>query len=233
MGPYRVLVFVFLAALLELTVGTHFRGGIITWRALNTTPSGTHAQILIHQRYSWRRSYWWSMCTTTTITNQQIIGSPTGTLQCNVGSCGSFTSLSADVICTDYSTLIDCSSGEVYDTLTLPLSSTFVVGFYGGNWLPLAIGGNSYWQVTGKIDLTVRPDGLINTSPVTTTLPVIYRTVGVQHIHIIPMSDADSTDTLRCRWSTDNTPTSNTNGYDECASILKPLTFLYDASLLC
>ncbi|CAF4553475.1 unnamed protein product, partial [Rotaria sp. Silwood2] len=190
-------------------------------RALSTTPSGATVQVLIHQRYSWRRDYWSSMCTTTTITNQQIIGSNTGNLDCNVGSCSSFITLSADVICTDYSTLTDCSSGEVYNTLSLPLGGTFIVGFYGGNWLALAIGGNGAWQVTGKIDLTVRSDGLINTSPVTTTLPVIYRTVGVQHVQIIPMSDADSTDTLRCRWSTDNTP-SNANGYDECASVCAP-----------
>ncbi|CAF1391017.1 unnamed protein product [Adineta ricciae] len=37
--------------------GTHFRGGIISWRPLNATPSGTTAQILIHQRYFWWRLY--------------------------------------------------------------------------------------------------------------------------------------------------------------------------------
>lgn len=156
------------------------------------------------------------------ISSQGYIGLYTGTLTCNVGSCGSFpTTISTDVICTDFSASMDYSSGEHYDTITLPLGGTFVVGFYNGNWLPLAIKGNSYWQVTGKIELTVRPDGVINTSPVTSTLPVLYRIINVQHVHIIQMSDADPTDTLRCRWATDNSPT-NYNNYDECASVCSP-----------
>jgi len=105
--------------------------------------------------------------------------------------------------------------------LTLPLNGTFVVGFYNGNWLGLAIGGGSYWQVTGQIQLTVRPDGVINTSPVTTSLPVFYRTINVQHVHVIQMSDADPTDTLRCRWATNNI-VPNFNNYDECASVCAP-----------
>jgi hypothetical protein len=115
----------------------------------------------------------------------------------------------------------DSSSGEVYNTFTLPLDGTFVIGFFNGNWLALAIGGNGDWQVTGKIQLTVRPDGVINTSPVTSTLPVIYQTINVQHVHVVQMADADTTDTLRCRWATDNSPT-NFNDYDECASVCAP-----------
>jgi hypothetical protein len=116
---------------------------------------------------------------------------------------------------------MDYSSGERYDNLTLPLNGTFVVGFYNGNWVGLAIGGGGYWQVTGQIQLTVRPDGIINTSPVTTSLPVFYRTINVQYVHVIQMSDADTTDTLRCRWATNNT-TPNFNNYDECASVCAP-----------
>ena len=193
-------------------------------RALNTTPSGTTAQILIHQRYSWRRSFWAvaAQCTNAMISAQGIIGTGTGTLACFVGgSCGSFTTLSADVKCTDFSASTDYSSGERYDTLTLPLGGTFVVGFKNGAWLLLAIGGNGNWQVTNKIQLTVRPDGLINTSPVTSTLPVLYRTINTQHVHIVQMADADPTDTLRCRWATNFTIT-NSNGYDECASVCSP-----------
>ncbi len=191
---------------------------------MNTTPSGSTAQILIHQRYSWRRSYWSSNeCDDAMIASRGIIGTSTGTLQCFTGgSCGSFTTVSTDVNCTDFSPLpMDYSSGERYDTLTLPLNGTFVVGFYNGNWLGLAIGGGGYWQVTGQIQLTVRPDGVINTSPVTTSLPVFYRTIDVQHVHVIQMSDADPTDTLRCRWATNNI-VPNFNNYDECASVCAP-----------
>jgi hypothetical protein len=116
---------------------------------------------------------------------------------------------------------MDFSMGERYDTFTLPLSATFIIGFQNNAWLQLAIGGNGAWQVTNNIDLTVRADGIINTSPVTSTLPVIYRTINVQHVHIVQMADADTTDTLRCRWSTDNSLV-NTNNYDECGSVCAP-----------
>jgi hypothetical protein len=116
---------------------------------------------------------------------------------------------------------MDFSMGERYDTFTLPLSATFIIGFQNNAWLQLAIGGNGAWQVTNKIDLTVRADGIINTSPVTSTLPVIYRTINVQHVHIVQMADADTTDTLRCRWST-NDSLVNTNNYDECGSVCAP-----------
>jgi hypothetical protein len=55
---------------------------------------------------------------------------------------------------------------------------------------------------------------------VTSTLPVIYQTINVQHVHVIQMSDADATDTLRCRWATTNT--SAWIGYNECGSICSP-----------
>lgn len=153
-----------------------------------------------------------------------MVGSGTGTLDCYTGgSCGSFTSVSADVKCTDFSndTVLDYSSGERFDTFTLPLTRTYIIGFYGGAWMGLAIGGGGDWQVTGKIQLSTRPDGVLNTSPVTTTLPVIYKIYNIWHVHIVQMSDADSTDILRCRWSTDNIPT-NWNTYDECASVCSP-----------
>jgi hypothetical protein len=157
------------------------------------------------------------------IASQGLIGSGTGTLDCFTGGfCGSFPYIVADVYCTDFSSsAMDYSSGERYDSFSLPLGGTFVIGFYSGNWLPLAIGGNGDWQVTNRISLVIRPDGIINTSPVTSTLPVIYQTINVQHVHVVQMSDADTTDTLRCRWATDNSP-ANTNNWDECNSVCAP-----------
>jgi hypothetical protein len=189
---------------------------------LNTTPSGSTAQILVHQRYAWRRSAFSPVCSASTVSAQGLISSGTGSLTCATGgSCGSFSTIPADVYCTDFSSGTDYSLGERYNTFTLPLGATFIIQFVSSAWLALAIKGGGTWQVTNKIDLTVRPDGILNTSPVTSTLPVIYRVVNVQHVHVVQMSDADSTDTLRCRWSTDNSPT-NTNNWDECGSVCSP-----------
>jgi hypothetical protein len=189
---------------------------------LNTTPSGTTAQILVHQRYAWRRSFFSPVCTAVTVSASGLVGSGTGNLQCYAGgNCGSFAAVSADVYCTDFSTATDYSLGEKYTTYTLTLGQKFVIAFTSSAWLSLAIGGGGTWTVTGQINLAIRPDGIINTSPVTSTLPVIYRTVNVQHVHVIQMSDADTTDTLKCRWSTLN-PVTNFNTYDECGSVCSP-----------
>lgn len=156
------------------------------------------------------------------ITAPGLIASGTGQLRCYAGgSCGSFTTVPADVYCTDFSAGTDYSMGERYNTFTLPLNSQFIIAFSSSAWLALAMRGGGTWQVTNQINLVVRPDGIINTSPVTSTLPVIYQTINVQHVHVIQMSDADSTDTLRCRWSTNNSPV-NFNNYDECGSVCAP-----------
>jgi hypothetical protein len=156
------------------------------------------------------------------ISSQGLIGSGTGTLACYAGgSCTNFSSVTTDVYCTDFSVAVDYSSGERYTTYTLLLGRKFIIAFTSSHpWLTLAIKGGGISTVTNEIDLTIRPDGLINTPPVTATLPIIYRTVNVQHVYVIRMSDEDSTDTLRCRWSTTNTSVGI--GYDECGSICSP-----------
>lgn len=186
---------------------------------MNTTPSGSTASILIRQRYSWRRSSFSPMCTTTMISSVGLLASGTGSCTCFVGSCGSFLTSTTDVYCTDFSTGADYSSGERYDTKVLQLGASYVFGFYSSAWLALAIGGNGDWQVTGRINLAVRPDGILNTSPFATTIPVIYKAINVQHVHVIQMADFDSTDTLKCRWST---ASSNFNNFDECDSVCAP-----------
>ncbi len=176
---------------------------------------------MVHQRYAWRRSAFSPLCTAATISATTLIASGTGSLSCYAGgSCNNFSSVTADVYCTDFSANTDYSLGERYTTYTLLLGRTFIIAFTSSAWLALALKGGGTWTVTNEINLTIRPDGLINTSPVTSTLPVIYRTVNVQHVHVIQMSDADATDTLRCRWSTTNT--SVWIGYDECGSVCSP-----------
>jgi hypothetical protein len=156
------------------------------------------------------------------ISTNGFIGTGTGTLGCTAGgSCGSFASINADVDCTDFSVSTDYSLGEKYTTYNLTIGQKFVITYTNSAWLGLALKGGGTWTVTGQINLAVRPDGIINTSPVTSTLPVIYRTVNVPHVHVIQMSDADTTDTLKCRWSTSNTPV-NYNTYDECGSVCSP-----------
>lgn len=111
------------------------------------------------------------------------------TLDCFYGTCSGWpSSITTNVYCTDYDAIVDYSSGERYDNVTLTLGTSRSVGFYDGNWLALAYNsGQGSWSVMNLLNAYLRPDGFINTSPVTTTLPVIYKTVNVQHVHFIPV----------------------------------------------
>lgn len=159
------------------------------------------------------------MCSSATIASNFVIGSGSGTTLCYVGSCGSFLSISTDTRCTDFSAVLDFSSGERYDVRTVNISQSYTFGFWGTALFALAIGGNADWQVTAKANLVIRPDGVINSSPMTSFLPILYATVNTLQVLKIPMFDVDATDTLKCRWSTN--PSSIT-GYDECGSICAP-----------
>jgi hypothetical protein len=106
---------------------------------------------------------------------------------CYYGTCTGWpTTITTNVYCTDYDVTVNYSSGERYDTVTLTLGTSRSVGFYSSAWLALAYAsGQGSWSVENLLHAYVRPDGVINTSPVTTTLPVIYKTVNTLHVHVI------------------------------------------------
>lgn len=190
-------------------------------RPLNRTPSGGTVQILVRQRYGWRSSNLQTTCTSAIVMTQGLLGT-TGSLQCLLGAlCGNFNTTSTDSPCTDFNTVLDWSGSERLDIQTLPLGAWFIISFTDFSFAQVAIAGNGIWFLTSRIDLNVRPDGKINTSPSTQILPVIRRTVNTTHIFTLPMLDNDRTDILRCRWSTNGT-INNTNGFDECASVCAP-----------
>ncbi|CAF3818877.1 unnamed protein product, partial [Rotaria sordida] len=205
------LLFVFLFLRVSIIHTSHFRGGTITWRPLNNTPSGSTVDIQIRQRYSWRRSS--VACTDTTIANRVLIGDNTA-VNCVTGTCSSWSSMTTNTYCTDYSGGLDVSSGEKYVTKTITLGIPFSIAFVSSAWFAnLVIGANSGWNIVNRINTVIRPDGYINASPVATTLPVIYKAINQQHVHIVQISDFDGGDILKCRWSTSST--TNYNSYDE------------------
>ena len=182
---------------------------------MNNTPSGSTVVIQIRQRYSWNRVS--VPCTDTTIANLQFIGNNNNIL-CVSGICPSWTAPTTATHCTDYSVNGVVSSGEVYDTYTINLNTAFSIGFVSSAWFAnLVVGANGAWKVICHIDTNVRPDGYINSSPIATTLPVIYKAINVEHVHVVQMADFDGTDILKCRWSLPGTV--NGNSYNECADV--------------
>jgi hypothetical protein len=133
----------------------------------------------------------------------------------------------------DANALIESWAGEQYNTLTLPLKTSITMGFVGGNWFSLLFkGGGLGWSVVCRMNLALRPDGYINTSPVTNTLPVVFVPVNTQAVHVVQMADNDGTDILQCRWST-STSATNYDGVDECGGVcsgLPPSTVLFSSN---
>ena len=63
--------------------------------------------------------------------------------------------------------------------------------------------GGSGWFLSTLVNLTKRADtGRINSSPVSTTSPVIRVQSGCPQDLVIPMEDPDG-DVIRCRWARD------------------------------
>jgi hypothetical protein len=157
------------------------------------------------------------MCTDPIILAQGLIGDNTN-VPCYTGTCTGWTVLNTRTACTDFSVNLDVSSGEKADLRTVNIGNSFSIGFVSGAWFAtLVVGSSSNYNVVTRINTVVRPDGLLNSSPVATTLPIIYKAVGVTHVHVVQMSDFDGTDTLRCRWST--SATTNVNNFNECGGV--------------
>ncbi|CAF1361587.1 unnamed protein product [Adineta ricciae] len=203
--------------------GSHFRGGIISWRPLNSTPSGSTARILLHQRYFFDRMATYfnpypSRCTEAFVTGESPIP-VIGTMDC-LANCptSTYSPISIAVNTTDCNTLTILSSwgGERYDPVILPLTTVITIGYTGNAWLgALYNDTNGWWAVVNRLNLALRPDGYINSSPVTTTLPVVLYSINVQIVHTIQMADNDGTDILQCRRANSNS-LGNFNQVDEC-----------------
>lgn len=70
--------------------------------------------------------------------------------------------------------------------------------------------GSGSWEVRVKGNLARRSNGRVNSSPVTTSTPIVRLQSGCTHNIRIPVQDADQ-DVIRCRWA------SSSQG--ECAGV--------------
>ncbi|XP_078330906.1 uncharacterized protein LOC111125451 isoform X2 [Crassostrea virginica] len=181
--------------LFEASHGTHFRGGIFTWKHL----SGS--QVKVTHRMSWRNTYYSPVCDDnykTSRTNRTF-----GSISCLSG-CGSlsWSRPSISSVCTDYSTSEDWATFEGEFNVTLPSSvSSIVIGYASCCWIStLQLNPGASWSISTRIDLTYRSDiAGINSSPVTAMQPIVRLQRGCSHSIKIPVADDDG-DVIRCRW---------------------------------
>ncbi|UJR17455.1 hypothetical protein I4U23_004350 [Adineta vaga] len=204
---------------------THFFGGTITARPYNNSQTTGPISLIVRERLSWLRSRYSPNCSPTTIAAQTPMIGDAMVMYCRTGTCGAHwttSTMNTYTWCTDFSLPLDVASGEYYNTFSIPINIAFSIGYASCCWLDyLGVGFASLgWSVVSRISTVVRPDGYLNTSPVAVTLPIIYKEINIQHIHVIQMADFDGSDILICRWSTSS---GNINSYDECDGICNGL----------
>ncbi|XP_072036772.1 uncharacterized protein [Amphiura filiformis] len=105
-------------------------------------------------------------------------------------------------ICNDLDLDEDSAYGQYTMRYNIP-ADEFEIKYDNCCWIPLEsplTGGAKGWKMLTRIDVTPRPDGRINRSPVSASLPTekFYR--GCQYELRIPASDPDN-DAVRCRYA--------------------------------
>jgi hypothetical protein len=198
----------------------HFNGGTIRWVPVDPDDNSSSITITIIQSYSW--TYPTILCTTN-VPDSTFAGAGSN-LIC-IGSCltdGGYSStpVNTSTDCNSASLPLHMMTSERSVNVTLSSGAYFYVAYHGSNWRALNSPTqlNALWSIVSFIDLQLRPDGFINTPPTASVFSpqhvIVNRTTQIQII----VSDVNTGDDVRCRWSSNSTSSS----IDECASVCYP-----------
>ena len=151
----------------------HYKGGTVTWKPTNPNATGSTIEILISEKHSFTLGGRYA-CSQSTINNQlsyyDANGGPPPDLTCKSGaSCSpsQYITIKHYLLCTDFSTQLDSSSGSYYEKQNLSSTTNIDIAFEGSAWaseIRKANGASAgWWYVGTQIRLgTVYP---INSSP--------------------------------------------------------------------
>lgn len=177
-------------SLIPCVLSSHFRGGLLTWKAINET------QVIINHR--------------TFYVSSHCPGPQSDTLSCVGGCTGSVTMIG---YCKDNSTSENWADLEGVTRFDIDSTSTSVIlQFSGGAWISLVHFSGS-WSLRMTVDLSVRSDtGKINQSPVSSAASTIILSQtcsSSDSTFYIPVADFDG-DIVGCRFA---------SGSNECANV--------------
>ncbi|CAF3834577.1 unnamed protein product [Rotaria sp. Silwood1] len=105
--------------------------------------------------------------------------------------------------CISNSLALGTMSSERSSNITLSANATFSMAYQSSYWPSLNDPplGNFSWSMLCSIDLRMRPDGFMNTPPLATIVSPQFVIVNTTTTIQIPVSDVNSGDDVRCRWS--------------------------------
>jgi hypothetical protein len=197
-----IILILLILMLITTNDGAHFSGGTITWAPLYPSSNSSTVPITITQSYSW--VYPTVTCTTS------IPSTGAGTYLTCVGDCSTaygFSNSSINILtdCYSWSPSLAFVFGARSVNVTFNESTYFWIGNRGSAWRTLAnVNGTSSWSIVSLIDLQRRPDGLINTPPVAQIASPQYVIINTTSVIELHLSDVNTGDDLRCRWSQKN-----------------------------
>ncbi|CAF4875754.1 unnamed protein product [Rotaria sp. Silwood1] len=182
----------------------HYKGGSLSWKPTNPSSLTSPIEIRITERHSWTIARY--QCNENTINTlgayNDTQNATTATITCisSSAACSSslFQNITSPLYCTDFSTVLQISTGTYYTKQNLALNSIIDIASRGASWASETL--TNEWSLVSHIDLTPI-SGKINTSPVTGSLPIFQLYVNELSVIQILVDDWDYDQIVRCRWS--------------------------------
>ncbi|CAF1279629.1 unnamed protein product [Adineta ricciae] len=183
----------------------HFNGGTIRWEPVDPQTNSSLVAINIIQSYSW--SYPTIRCANDVPISTSGRSGTNSNLTCVV-DCSSDGGYSANPVniltdCVSTNPSLGMMTSKRSVNTTLIADAHFYISYRGSAWQTIGSPPQRdlYWSIVCFIDLRRRSDGIINTPPeanvISPQYAIVNRTTQIQ----IPVSDVNTGDDLRCRWS--------------------------------
>jgi len=204
-----MLVWLLLVLIYTVVIkASHFNGGTIIWAPLDPSNISSPVLITITQTYSW--TYPLVNCLTDVPITTSAYAAFNSTLRClaNCSTDGNYSNKPVSILtdCISSSSSLGVMLSKRSVNITFPIDTYFWICFQNASWRTLEsiVNGNYNWDIVSLINLQVRPDGIINTPPVALINSPQYVIVNQTSTIIIPVSDVNTGDDVRCRWSLQN-----------------------------
>lgn len=202
-----LIVFIFVCPVAIKAI--HFNGGTINWSPVDPYTNSSEVVIVITQTYSWVLSN--VNCDVNVPISTSSWSNGNTNLACT-GNCsndGNYSQKPVNILtdCISSSSSLDMMKSQQSKNVTLTIGAYFRIAYRGSDWRHLDFSNGSSarrWSVVSLIDLRRRPDGILNTPPVSNVASPQYvianRTTPIK----IPVSDVNDGDDIRCRWAEKN-----------------------------
>jgi hypothetical protein len=201
-----MIICLFLLFLTIVSDARHFNGGTIRWEPVNPYDNSSSIAITIMQ------SYWWTYPLISCATDVPITTSGRSSTNANltcVTDCstdGGYSTAPVNILtdCTSVSPSLGMMTSQRSVNVTLTSNAHFYISYEGSAWVALNDPAEAglQWSITCFIDLRMRSDGFINTPPTASVVSPQYVIVNQTTQIQIHVSDVNTGDDVRCRWST-------------------------------